>query len=152
MASNDAQASLPSAGARPASALPAQQQTSIPPHRHLLNILLVSRFSFVEAAIGEDLFKLFKAPDENLTLHAENHTASFPHNSYLDKIIDGAHWRQYSSPYEMMVDVDKMLEYAFKYKRAKGITGRLHSIPDSVLCQSAASHQCSEDFYVKWYR
>ncbi|KAL3130136.1 hypothetical protein ABBQ38_008448 [Trebouxia sp. C0009 RCD-2024] len=112
MASNDAQASLPSAGARPASALPAQQQTSIPPHRHLLNILLDSTFSFVEAAIGEDLFKLFKAPDDNLTLHAENHTASFPHNSYLDKIIEGAHRRQYSSPYEMMVDVDKMLEYA----------------------------------------
>jgi hypothetical protein len=61
MASNDAQASLPSAGARPASALPAQQQTSIPPHRHLLNILLDSTFSFVEAAIGDDLFKLFKA-------------------------------------------------------------------------------------------
>jgi hypothetical protein len=55
---------------------------------------------------------LLQAPDDNLTLHAENHTASFPHNSYLDKIIEGAHRRQYSSPYEMMVDVDKMLEYA----------------------------------------
>lgn len=37
-------------------------------------------------------------------------------------------------------------------RRAKGITGRLHSIPDSVLCQSAASHQRIEDIYVKWYR
>ncbi len=61
MASNDAQASLPYARARPASALPAQQQTSIPPHLHLLNILLESTFPFVEAAIGEELFKLFKA-------------------------------------------------------------------------------------------
>ncbi len=61
MASNDAQASLPSARARPASALPAQQQTSIPPHLHLLNILLESTFPFVEAEIGEELYKLFKA-------------------------------------------------------------------------------------------
>jgi len=45
-------------------------------------------------------------------LHDHNHNASSPHNSYLDKIIEGAHRRQYGSPYEMMVDVDKMLEYA----------------------------------------
>jgi len=61
MASSDAQASLPSARAHPASALPAQQQTSIPPHLELLNILLESTFPFVEAAIGEELFALFKA-------------------------------------------------------------------------------------------
>jgi hypothetical protein len=61
MASNDDQASLPSARARPASTLPAKQQTSIPPQQQLLNILLESTFPFVEAAIGEELFKLFKA-------------------------------------------------------------------------------------------
>ena len=37
-------------------------------------------------------------------------------------------------------------------KCSKGSTGRSHSIRDSVLCQSAASHQCSEDMYLKWYR
>jgi len=44
-------------------------------------------------------------------LHDDNHFSS-PHNSYLDKIIEGAHRRQYISPYAMMVDVEEMLEYA----------------------------------------
>jgi len=72
MASNDAQASLPSARARPASALPAQQQTSIPPHQRLLNMLLESTFPFVKATVGEEVFKLFKASgSENSSENSE---------------------------------------------------------------------------------
>lgn len=72
----------------------------------------LNREAFCPSLLFQQTLSLLQAPDDNLTLHAENHTASFPHNSYLDKIIEGAHRRQYSSPYEMMVDVDKMLEYA----------------------------------------
>jgi len=201
MASNDAQASLPSARARPASALPAQQQTSIPPHRQLLNILLESTFPFVAAEIGEELCKLFKAsgsensrensekpcycrpvsmpkswlnreavcpslllqqtyfllqaPHNNLALHDHTHSASSPHNSYLDKIIEGSHWRQYDSLYEMMVDVDKMLEYAQQRiassDSADRQIGRFSCVPADML-QTSWNHAqlCCSNKEIIW--
>ena len=55
---------------------------------------------------------MLQAPNNNLALHDQNHNACSPHKSYLDQIIEGVHRRKYASQYQMMTDLEQMLEYA----------------------------------------